>query len=316
MLHVEPRLVCGPHQKAAFAHIGGACGAAQRSRFGIQLDPVGDIRSALNGLQGVGELLVGINQEIRVAERPGWNAVGEAFTLAEFRRLEGHRPQNRAVIHVLHGEAQGLKRCASPAIGGLNRDAEFTHLSVARTACNRAAGGIKQHPAGCLHKAVGQIRIVLIGEQGADVFGQRDVLLDAQLQIFWSDLNSDWGVIDFPDGDSKMLHLSLIATASGQREGMAAHMGLIGRSLENPDGWTSVVEYQQIITVKTYAASRGREGWSEMQVNGFVLACTLKGKSREKGLPTLAFAQPESKTLLGAREGSSSKTLKGGTAFV
>ena len=66
--------------------------------------------------------------------------------------------------------------------------------------------------------------------RGADVFGESDVLIDAQLQIFCRDFNSDWSVIDLPDGDGKVLDLFLIATASGQREGMAAHM-LFDRAL-------------------------------------------------------------------------------------
>ncbi len=302
MLHVQPGLIRGPHQKAAFAHIGGACGAAQRSRFGIQLDPVGDIRSALNGLQGVGELLVGINQEIRVAERPGWNAVGEAFTLAEFRRLEGHRPQNRAVIHVLHGEAQGLKRCASPAIGGLNRDAEFTHLSVARTACNRAACGIKQHPAWCLNKAVSQISIVLIAEQIADVFGESDVLIDAELQILCRGFNSDGSVIDFPDGNGEVPYLCLFATASAQREGMTAHLGLVGFCLEHPDGWTAIIENKQFIVVECQATCRRCEGWRETQVDGCISISLPEPQPCEECLAALLLTEPQGDTLPTARQ--------------
>ncbi|MDO6353083.1 hypothetical protein Q3Y53_11070 [Synechococcus sp. YX-04-1] len=108
MLHVQPRLIRGPHQKAAFAHIGGACSTAQGACFGIQLDPFGNLIAGLGSFQGVGELLVGVDQEIGIGECPGWDAVGEAFALTEFRRLEGNGPQNRPVIHVLHGEAQGL----------------------------------------------------------------------------------------------------------------------------------------------------------------------------------------------------------------
>nr|WP_255613816.1 hypothetical protein [Synechococcus sp. MU1617] len=261
MLHVQPCLIRGPHQKAAFAHIGGACSATQGACFGIQLDPVGNLIAGLGSFQGVGELLVGIDQEIGITKCSGWDAVGEAFALTEFRRLEGNGTQHRPVIHVLNGEAQGLKRCASPAIGGLNCDAEFTHLSIARTARNGAADGIKQHPAGSLNKAVGQISIVLIGEQGADVFGESDVLIDAHLQIFCSCFNSDWSIIHFPDGNGDVPHLCLFATATAQREGMAAHMGLVGRCLENPDGRTAIVKNKQFIALKCHATRWWREGW-------------------------------------------------------
>ena len=110
LLHVEPRLVRGSHQEAAVAHVGGACGAAQRACFGIQLDPFGKLITAFADLQREGELLVGIDQKIGIAECSGWNPVSEAFSLAECRRLESHIPQHRPVIHVLNGEAQGLKR--------------------------------------------------------------------------------------------------------------------------------------------------------------------------------------------------------------
>ena len=222
--------------------------------------------------------------------------------------MEGHRPQNRAVIHVLHGEAQGLKRCASPAIGGLNRDAEFTHLSVARTACNRAACGIKQHPAWCLNKAVSQISIVLIGEQIADVFGESDVLLDAELQILCPGFNSDGSVIHLPDGDSKVLHLSLFTTASGQREGMAAHLGLVGSCLENPDGWTAIVKNKQLITLQCHATCWWREGWRQTQIDGCISILSPESQPREECLAALLLAEPQGNALATARQCCSTQT--------
>ena len=52
-----------------------------------------------------------------------------------------------------------------------------------------------------------------------------------------------------------------------------------------------------------------------MQVNGFFRALTTESKAREEFLSTLGFAQPQRKTLLSARESSSSKTVQGGSSF-
>ena len=107
----------------------------------------------------------------------------------------------------------------------------------------------------------------MIGEQAADVFGDGDVLIDAELQIFCRDFNGNRRVIHFPDGDGKVPDLFLIAIGSTQREGMASHMGLVGRCLENPDGWAAIVKNKQFITVEFDPTCWWRQGWCEMQID-------------------------------------------------
>ncbi|MDO6353082.1 hypothetical protein Q3Y53_11065 [Synechococcus sp. YX-04-1] len=142
----------------------------------------------------------------------------------------------------------------------------------------------------------------MIGEQGADVFGESDVLIDAHLQIFCTCFNSDWGVIHLPDGDGKVSHLCLFATASGQREGMAAHMGLVGRCFENPDGWTAIVKNKQFIALECHPARWWREGWRETQIDGCISILLPESQPREKCLASFLFLEPQGNTLPTARQ--------------
>ena len=161
--------------------------------------------------------------------------------------MEDHRTQYRVVIHIAHVEAQCLVGRASSAIGGLHRDPEFTDLCITGTTCYGAADGIQLQPFRCIKQRIGEISVVLIGKQSADVLVQDSVLHQAHFKICGGCLYCFGGVIDLANGDRYMFEFGLLLSSAGQSEGVAADLLLIGKGTHHPDRWAAIVQHQQII---------------------------------------------------------------------